>query len=511
VEAGLMPQTVLGLDIGQSTIKAVAFTKKGLTGGRILAAETLDINACGGIEPALKKLAENKSFYKITCCISLPLAEVMFRQINLPFHDDNKIRKTLAFELEPLIPLPIDEVATDYLTIPNDGLFVAALAKKSIRDWIEKIEENLGNVSIIDVSSSALAAQILSDRMSSACGVILDIGAVSTAAVFYENGAIVQIRSLAFGGNQITEALASDTSVEKDEAEQLKIKANYPAGYAKVDSVCRHFCSELKNTIEYMKLNSALQNDPAHITITGGGSLFVPLQKELEKSFSLPLEVLDLIRLKQLEFDENIGRKHPPQIMNTALATAMRAFAGRKSFNFRQGEFAAKNVGFNIKEQFKWVAVVAGIIFFLAAVNQFLDYRLQTQRLTGIKKQIAFLFKKNLPEATAMIDPVQQLQTKLAENKKSFGFFEGARDVPVVDLLKEISVLISTSHDIVVTDFHYENTAVLIKAQAKNIDDVSAVKNELLQSRYFKDVAIGSTSLAKDGGKVDFDLRVELK
>ncbi len=32
-----MPQTVLGLDIGQSTIKAVLFTRKGLTGGRILA------------------------------------------------------------------------------------------------------------------------------------------------------------------------------------------------------------------------------------------------------------------------------------------------------------------------------------------------------------------------------------------------------------------------------------------------------------------------------------------
>jgi len=506
-----MPQTVLGLDIGQSTIKAVVFTKKGLTGGRVLAFETLDINACGGIEPALKKLAENKSFYKIPCCICLPLAEVMFRQVNLPFHDDNKIRKTLAFELEPLIHLPIDEVTTDYLTIPDDGLLVAALAKKSIRDWIETVEGNLGNVSIIDISSTALAAQILKDRTSAVCGVILDIGAGSTAAAFYENGTIVQIRSLAFGGDHITEALTQDLSVKKDEAEQLKIKANYPASCANVDAVCRHFCSELKNTIEYMKLNGALQNDPAHITITGGGSLFVPLQKELKNSFSLPLETLDLIRSKQLEIEANIQRQCPPQIMNTAVAAAMRTFAGRKSFNFRQGKFAAKNVRLNFKEQLKWAAVVAGIIFFLAAVNQFLDYRLQTQHLAGIKKQIAFLFKKNLPEAGTMIDSVQQLQTKLAENKKAFGFYEGARNVPVVDLLKEISGLISTSHDIVINDFRYENTSVLIKAQAKSIDDIYAIKNELLQSRYFKDVVMGSTSLAKDGGKVDFDLRIELK
>jgi general secretion pathway protein L len=511
VEAGLMPQTVLGLDIGQSTIKAVVFTKKGSTGGRILAFETLDINACGGIEPALKKLAENKSFSKIPCCICLPLADVMFRQVNLPFHDDNKIRKTLAFELEPLIPLPIDEVVTDYLTIPDDRLFVAALARKSVRDWVEKVEENLGSVSIIDVSSTALAAQVLTDRIPSSCGVILDIGTVSTAAVFYENGAIVQIRSLAFGGNQITQALARDMSVGKDEAEQLKIKANYPAGSDNVDSVCLHFCSELKNTIEYMKLNGALQNDPAHITITGGCVLFVPLQKQLEKYFSLQPEVLDLVRLKQLEIEKNIEHKYSPQIMNTACAAAMRAFAGRKFFNFRQGEFAAKNAGLSIKEQLKWVAVVAGIIFLMAAVNQFLDYRLKTQRLAGIKKQISFIFKKNFPEAPVMIDPVQQLQTKLAENKKAFGFFEGTQNIPVVDLLKEISDLISASHDIVINNFQYENIVVSIKAQVKNIDDVSAVKNELLQSKHFKDVAIGSTSLAKDGGKVDFDLRIELK
>ena len=62
-----MPQTVLGLDIGQNTIKAVLFTPKGLTGGRILAARTLDINACGGIEPALKKLAQDKSFSNTPC------------------------------------------------------------------------------------------------------------------------------------------------------------------------------------------------------------------------------------------------------------------------------------------------------------------------------------------------------------------------------------------------------------------------------------------------------------
>ena len=508
-----MAQSLLGLDISSHTIKAVLFNPKGITGGRIIAFRSLDIAACGGIDEAFKKLAEDQRFSDNTCLISLPPSDVMFRQINLPFHDDNKIRKTLAFELEPLIPQAIDEVIADYLTIPRDGLLVAALAKESIRDWIEKVEGNLGKVSIIDISSTALASQILGGKTSPTCGIILDIGLSSTAATFYENGAIVQIRSLAFGGEQITSALAKDMSVERDTAEQMKIKPDYPASCATVDTVCRHFCTELKNTIEYMRLNGSLQNEPAHITLTGGGSLFIPLQKALETTFSLPLEILDLIRLKQLEvdIDEDILLQYPPQIMNTAIAAATRSFAGRKSFNFRQGEFAAKNVRFNLKGQLKWAAVIAGIIFLLAIVNQILDYSLKTKRLNVIKKQITLIFEKDSPETKNMVDPVQQLKTKLAEDKKTFGFYKGDTGTTVLNLFKEISSLIPPSLDIIITNLSYENSVVSIKGEAKKTDDISAVRNELLKSRYFKEVTMGSTSLAKDGGKVDFDLRIELK
>ena len=360
--------------------------------------ETLDINACGGIEPALKKLAENKSFHNIPCCISLPLNDIMFRQVSLPFRDDNKIRKTLPFELEPLIPFAVSEIVIDYLKVHASGLLVAAATKKAIQDWIALVESNLGEVLVIDISSAALTSAILENKDAKACGVLLDIGASSTTAVFYENGTIVQLRSLAIGGNQMTAALAADMSAETREAELTKINADYSAAGAKVTDLCHKFCLELKNTIEFMKLNDILQSDLTSITLTGGGSLFPPLKKELENYFALPVETLDLARSKQIEIEGNLQGKYQPQIMNTALAAAMRAFAGKISFNFRQGEFAAKNVRIKLKEQLRWAAVVAGIIFFLAVVNQFLDYGIQTQRLNNIKKQISQIFKKNFPK-----------------------------------------------------------------------------------------------------------------
>ncbi|HOU50855.1 MAG: hypothetical protein KBG22_14310, partial [Smithella sp.] len=89
-----MPQVLLGLDIGSNAIKAVLFARKGLAGGHILDASILDIDECGGLEEALKKLGENKKFTEASCCLALSPADVMFRKVHLPFRDDNRIRKT---------------------------------------------------------------------------------------------------------------------------------------------------------------------------------------------------------------------------------------------------------------------------------------------------------------------------------------------------------------------------------------------------------------------------------
>ena len=67
-----------------------------------------------------------------------------------------------------------------------------------------------------------------------------------------------------------------------------------------------------------------------------------------------------------------------------------------------------------------------------------------------------------------MIDPVQQLKTKLAEIKRLLVFTKDCRKSTTVELLKEISSLVSSSFDIVITDLSYENTVVSIKGEAKN-------------------------------------------
>ena len=509
-----MPDTMLGLDIGSDTIKAVLAITRGRMNTRVLAFETVRMEDGVDLEAALKKLAEMirpLTPSKIHCVVSLPPSEVMFRQIRLPFRDENKIKKTLPFELEPLLPLPIEEVIIDYVHLPNDELLTAAVGRERIRKVISAIEEHLGEVSAIDIATAALALPLLEQKAITGAGILLDIGASSTFAVFYENNAIVQIRSFAFGGNTITGALAGDLSCDQEEAEFAKIIAAYDTKTGGALAACREFCTSLTNTVEFMRINETLHNSPAQILVTGGGSLFKPLCDELEKTFGAPAASLDPARFGQLEIDEELQNSYQPQIMNPALATVKRAFASRKSFNFRQGEFTARSFRGDLKKPLQWGVIIAGIILFLVAVDLFLDYRLQAQQAGALKNQISLIFKKHYPQSAVMVDPVNQLRTKLAEDKKTYGMDNGGSEVTVLELLKDISGFISPALDIVMTHLHYENNIVLLKGEAKKIDDVTSVKNELLKSKYFKNVTISSTSLAKEGAIVNFDLRIELK
>jgi len=110
-----------------------------------------------------------------------------------------------------------------------------------------------------------------------------------------------------------------------------------------------------------------------------------------------------------------------------------------------------------------------------------------------------------------MVDPVQQLKTKLAEDKKTYGMGDSGLGLNVLELLRDMSSLIAPSLDVLITHLHYENNVVLLKGEAKKIDDVTSVKNELTKSKYFKNVTISSTALDRGSAAVNFDLRIELR
>jgi hypothetical protein len=405
----------------------------------------------------------------------------------------------------------VEEIGADYLPLPDGGLLAAAVEKVKIREILAAVEANLGPVSAIDVAPAARVSSLLDSREASGTGLVLDVGEFSTCAAFFEKNALVQIRSFAFGGNTITRALAGDLSLPDAEAEKIKIAAAYGAKTDQTAAACRDLARTLSNTVEFLRLNEILKDAPDRIFLTGGGSLFKELGDELGKIFGVPVESLDAQLPGHPDMDKNLKSRCLPQAMGTALAAAARGTVSRRSFNFRQGEFALRSFSGNFRRQLRWGAAIAAVVLLLAAVDLVLDYSMKAGQAADLKNSISRIFKKHFPPSTVMVDPVSQLQKKLAEDRRVLGMEDSGSNLAALELLKELSETIPPSLDIVLTHLHYENNVVLLQGEAKIVDDVTRMKNELAKSKSFRNVAVGRTALAAEGARVNFDMRIELK
>ncbi len=121
LEGGVMPERILGLDIGAGSVKAVLLSRGFRGGYRVLGVRRIDIAEAGGVPEALAQLFADQAFRGAVCVTALPPGLLSFRNIRLPFRDDRRIRQTLAFALEPLIQQPLDEVFIDYTVTGRAG------------------------------------------------------------------------------------------------------------------------------------------------------------------------------------------------------------------------------------------------------------------------------------------------------------------------------------------------------------------------------------------------------
>ena len=508
-----MPEKILGLDIGKSSIKAVR-VMAGLRGYEVADTALVNINKEGGAEEALKKLFKSGIFTDSICITALPAKDFFFRNIRLPFKDKKKISQTIAYELEPLIPCPADEVLIDYvITDQTDqtDIFSAAVAKSAAGDLIKYLKKCNVEASIMDIDAVPVVSRLLTSHTDTGCGLFLDIGARDTTGVIFDKSGILHIRHLRFGGEKITKAIAEALKIEFSEAEKRKRTGDTGEAEEEISVVCGKFFSEVKNTLQFLGLKGDLKEDPGKVFLTGGGALYPPLPKKMETSFSLPIEMVDISAADDIVMEKEAGKDWNPMLMNQALALAIRETKKNAGFNFARGEFGPKKKYEKFRKDFKWVAAIVFIILCAFGIDLYIDYHYDRAHLNRLKYEITDVFKKTCPEVTRIVDPIQQLKVRIAEARNSSSGLNGhGAGIRTLDIIKDISRLIPESTDFLITSFTFDGATVKIKGETDNFNTVDNIKNSLGKSNYFKNVTISSASLIKKGSRVGVDLRIEL-
>ena len=402
---------------------------------------------------------------------------------------EKKINQTIAFELEPQIPFPIEDAVLDYIVTPREGVgevFAVILEKDGIAERIRVLEPFFKKVDIIDIDSFPVLSGILDRKGYKGCGMLLDMGHGMIKGIFFSAGRVVQVRS--FGHTtQTTET-----------------------GTGQLAAII----SEIKNTMAYLKWNGELDADLSEIFVTGGGALDTQVRQDLGDGLGLPITPVDMAGLAEIKMDESVRSTWQPLIMNQALALAIRPHIKKiAGFNFRPFVLQDQKIKYiGILKNMRWVAVAVAICFLAGLADYYLDYALARARVLRLKSEITAIFKKSAPDIPVIVDPVQQLNGKIVESRKiSRSLREMYANNSVLGILRDISTLAPVSTQFAIQSLTYDNNRIVLKGDSDNYDTVVSIKNELTRSPYFSAVTISSSSTAKQGSKVEFEMHLTVK
>ncbi|TFG93101.1 MAG: hypothetical protein E4H15_02130 [Syntrophobacterales bacterium] len=503
-----MPEKILGLDIGEDSIKAVQVAV-GFREYHLLNSALVNISEAGGIEAALDKLLGNDTFRSDVCVTSLPVWQVSFRNSTLPFKNRKKISQVLPYEIEPFIPYPLDDVLVDYtITVQSEHseVLAASVLKSTVGDLVSLLAPYQVEISIIDIGAAPVALKLMALCDPEEYILLVDIGKRGTAGVFFKGNKIFQIRHFRFGGDEISAAMMKTFGCDEPSAEERKRRGDTGEAREGIRTICTAFFADVSNTLYSLALNNNLDPMPTRIFLTGGGALYPPIKEEMESFFSLPVAMADVSAADNLCLDQS------PALMNQALALATREVKETDGFNFRLGEFRLKKRDAEFKKNVRWIAIFFSIILCVFGINSYLSYHYDKVLLDNLRQEVTAVFRDTLPEVTRIVDPVHQMRTEVEKLRNpSAGGENSIRGTRVLDILNDISRLLPQSVAFLITSFQYDGNTVTIKGQTDNFNTADNIKKALDKSDIFKDVKISSASLIKKESQVELNLRLDLQ
>jgi len=245
------PKSILGLDIGTSSIKMVQLKKEEdkfrlETYGEVSPAgyldrlndsfqttslKTLEVVTREMIRMLLEK-AETTTKHVV---MSIPVFSSFTSIIEMPEMAEKELARAVEFEARKYIPIPLSEVVLDWKIIesgmikgelsprPFQGkrILLIAVPKEVINKYIRIADALDLKIKALELESFSFARSLVVGEKNPIC--VLDIGARATSFTIIDNGIIQMSHGLDIAGAEMTRLLASSLGVTFKRAEDFKV------------------------------------------------------------------------------------------------------------------------------------------------------------------------------------------------------------------------------------------------------------------------------------------------
>ena len=498
-----MARRILGIDIQTDSIAAVQ-VECGLRGYHVTGCASVMMEDVDGLDEALKALREQVDFKADTYISAIPGEQVSYRNLHMPFRSAKKIRQTIAYEIETMVPFPVEDLVVDFTLIDQSGqsdILAASVRREDISKYLAVLQNHGVEPDILDISGVPVVLWLFRQLEIPDDGILFQIGQKRTTMVLYIDKHISLIRSLAFSDGLMPEAISNSPAYGNAQSQVPK----------PIVSCFELLCTNVQNTLHAFEYQNDIEVKPEKIFVTGAGNLYPHTVGLLERFFDIPVEEINVLGGDPgIHIDENIAQSWNSATMDSALALTLRGNKQGLGFNFRKDEFQIKRKNTKLKREIRKAAVFLIVILSLLATYFGMDYYFLKERYRMLNKQITETFRQTLPNVKRIVDPLQQMRIEITQIKKSAFFLPGiGGDHKVVDLLRDISVRVPESLDVRVMRMVVDPAAVNIKGETDTFNTVDIIKKGLEPSEYFSSVTISSANLDRSRKRVQFEIKLK--
>lgn len=270
----------------------------------------------------LESLCKNEKL-KGNARFIFPGSLLLNKTIRVPHVDEEKQKKIVAFELSQKMPFPLAELIWDYQVIDDDGVEQEILAFAVKPEVAESFCEKVVEIGLNPIQITPAPVLDYNALISSGIGIdqeetlVVNIGAKSTNLLFINPTGFL-IRSIAIGGNTLTQNISDSLGTLFEKAED--IKKSYFSGEVAfspddpsvqvLENCSQQFLTRAsqeitRSIVTYKRLKKG--KSPNRMFLAGRGALLNNLPEYLSQSQSLNIDYFD--PLKSLVIDDNVSQE----------------------------------------------------------------------------------------------------------------------------------------------------------------------------------------------------------
>ena len=515
----------VGLDIGQTGLKAVRFRRR-LSGRESIDyyqhpmpfARPEDLEPARRVQSLRGFLWQHGLYATDRLVTAIPCHDLFVRTLSFPFTDSTKLAQVVPFEVENLIPMPLEDLAIGSLVLPPgqtpDGLprerkgsevLVTAAPKDKVAEHLRFLAQADVEPSAINVDAMALfsVTQFLRGENP---GVpqdlaIIDVGASKTTLCLIHEGRPVVLRTILWGGNHLTHAVAARHACNFADAERLK------RGMAveQVDTWLEPLLKELRVTIQAYE--GPERGRLTHCWVSGGGS----------KLRELGGFVANQLGLYPVGPRQGFGADSP-RAFSIAFGLAIHPKIVKPRWRFKPsplglaldlktvtGDDATQS---GTAERDRRLAVGAALIIGLLAIVDFsIHLMLQDHRVSRLKAAVQTQYEQAFGSTASPGDEIDQARYRIGMLEKTLAVIDGSQE-KVLPSLSTFVKQLPPGTPVKVRELTVEGGTILMEGETMSFDAVEKIKHTFSASSAFQDVSVTDTRVGSAPNQVVFRMSV---